>query len=451
MRDASGQLGIMLKPLLLSAAALALLAAGPPERPDPAQVPDPAQLKATVERLVGFGTRHTLSGGTPRDGRGIDDAIAWSGDRFTATAKQCGKCLRVETVSDRFSGPRAPDGVDVFDVLAVQPGSGDSRHVVIVMAHIDSRVTDVANAVSDAPGANDNGSGSALVLEAARILSKEKFQATIVYALLSGEEQGLWGGRLMARIARERGWKVAAVLNNDIVGNSVGQDGRRVDTLVRVFSEGARASEDLADTAARRGNGGEDDGPSRALAKAALRVAAAHPDIGLEVLAARRPDRFGRGGDHLPMLDAGHPAIRITVGVENYDAQHQDLRTEAGRAYGDTIDRMDFAYLAKVTALNVALLRELASAPPAPERATIAGAVATDTTVTWEAVPAAAGYRIRWRRNDSQDWQQSKDVAGDATRLVLPGLIVDDHFVAVSALSASGAESITTFAGAAPR
>lgn len=435
----------MIHRLLLCAAALAPLPALAADRPDP------ARLKATVERLVGFGTRHTLSGGTPNDGRGIDDAIAWSAKQFEVIGKACRNCLKIETVSDRFAGPRAPDGVDVVDLIAVQPGSGDSRHVVIVMAHIDSRASDVADFKIDAPGANDDGSGSALVIEAARLLSKEKFTGTIVYALLSGEEQGLWGGRLMARIARERGWKVAAVLNNDIVGNSIGQDGRRVDGLVRIFSEGIRVTEGLAEGTARRGNGGEDDGPSRALAKAARRIAAQHPEIRLEAFAARRPDRFGRGGDHLPMLDAGYPAIRLSVGVENYDAQHQDLRRDGDRVYGDTIDRMDFPYLAKVTALNVALLRELATAPAAPERAIIAGALGTDTTVNWEAVPDAAGYRVRWRRNDRQDWEQSKDVPAGTTKLVLPGLIVDDHFVGVAALSAAGAESIVTFAGAAPR
>jgi hypothetical protein len=165
----------------------------------------------------------------------------------------------------------------------------------------------------------------------------------------------------------------------------------------------------------------------------------------------RRPDRFGRGGDHTPLLEAGYPAIRFSVGVENYDAQHQDLRTENGRVYGDTVDRMDFAYLAKVTALNVAMLRRLAAAPPAPAKVVAGGAVTTDTLLKWDAVPAAAGYRVRWRRADAQDWTEARDYPSGATEAKLEGVIVDDHFMGVSALSSTGAESLVTFATLPPR
>ena len=305
------------------------------------------------------------------------------------------------------------------------------------------------NITADAPGANDDGSGVALVLEAARILSKEKFDATIVYAVVSGEEQGLWGGQLLAETAKERGWTVSAVLNNDIVGNTVGQDGSKAADRVRVFSEGIRSSETLEQALARRGNGGEDDGPSRALAKAVDGVAGKLPG-GLDVFLDRRPDRFGRGGDHIPFLALGYPAIRFTVGVENWDAQHQDLRTEGGKVYGDTPDKMDFAYLAKVTAINIAAIRRLAKAPAAPEGASIAGALGLDTTVKWSAVPGASGYRIHWRRNDAQDWTGHRDVPAGKTELLLEKVPVDDNFVGVSALAADGSESIVTFAGRAP-
>jgi len=410
---------------------------------------DPARLKALVEKLVSFGTRHTLSSTTDPK-RGIGAARNWGAGEFERLSKACGGCLTVERISDRFEGPRAPAGVIVENVLAIQKGS-DPNRVIIIAGHIDSRVTDPMNFTDDAPGANDDGSGTALVLEAARLLSKEKHRATIVYALLSGEEQGLWGGKLIARHAKDKGWQVVAMLNNDIVGGTHGTDGTIVDNRIRVFSEGIRASEDLAAQLARRGIGGEDDGPSRALAKAAVRAGQHNPAIGLEVLAVRRPDRFRRGGDHLPSLELGYPAIRFTVGVEDYDHQHQDLRVEDGRKYGDTVDEMDFPYLARVTALNVALARELADAPAAPASVSIDGAVSSNTTVRWTAVEGAASYRIYWRRADRSDWTESRLVPSDSgTALILPGVIVDDNFFGVSAVSANGEESIVTFGGLPP-
>lgn len=430
-------------PLRLILPSILLLAAVPASARD---IPKPERLRADVATLVGFGTRHTASD-PDHPTRGIGAARRWFANELTRIGTACGNCITVANIARGFTGPRAPNGVNIVDVLGFQQGR-DPKRVVIVMGHIDSRVSDVMNATADAPGANDDASGVALVLEAARILSKERFDATIIYAALSGEEQGLWGAQLLAETAKERGWIVTAVLNNDIVGNTVGQDGRRVTDRVRVFSEGIRASEAIEQQIARRAAGGEDDGPSRALAKTVDAVAATVPG-GLDVFLDRRPDRFGRGGDHEPFLKLGYPAIRFSVGVENYDAQHQDLRADAGRVYGDTIDRMDFLYLAKVTAINVATIARLAAAPAAPANVSIEGALATDTTVRWTPVPGAAGYRIRWRRNDAQDWTQSRDVTG--SEAVLPGVIVDDHFVGVSALAASGAESIITFGGRAPR
>ncbi|MET4896398.1 M20/M25/M40 family metallo-hydrolase [Sphingomonadaceae bacterium jetA1] len=418
----------MILPLLLAAAT-------------PAAAPSPTRLKADVEALVGFGTRHTLSTTTdPR--RGIGAARDWAAAQFETIAKGCDGCLRVERINRRFTGPRAPNGVMVEDVLGIQRGR-DPNRVVIVGAHIDSRVTDVMDATSDAPGANDDASGVALVLEAARHLSRQQFDATIVYAIFSGEEQGLWGATLLADTARARQWRVSAMLNNDIVGNTVGQGGVREARWVRVFSEGIRASEDLAGQMQRRGNGGEDDGPSRALAKAVHGIADRLG--GLAVFVDRRPDRFGRGGDHEPFLKLGYPAIRFSVANEDWDAQHQDLRKDGAVAYGDTIDKMDFPYLAKVTAINIATLARLAAAPPAPDMVTSSGALSRDTQVEWPAVPGAVRYRVHWRRNDQADWTQSRDVTG--TRTVLPQVPVDDYFVGVSAVGANGAESLVTFGG----
>ena len=419
---------LLLPALLLPA--LLLIAASP--------APDSAKLRTTVDKLVSFGTRHTLSSATDPK-RGIGAARNWVAGEFGKLG------LTVERPSKRFDGPRAPNGVIVENVLGIQRGTGDPNHIVIVAGHIDSRVSDPMNATSDAPGANDDASGVALVMEAARLLSKETFNATIIYAVLSGEEQGLWGGKLLAEIARERGWRVTAMLNNDIVGNTVGQDGRKVADRVRVFSEGIGAAEDAATLKWRRASGGEDDSPSRALAKAVARTAAAQKLI--TAFPVRRPDRFGRGGDHTPMLEAGFPAVRFTVGVENYDAQHQDLRTDNGKTYGDTVDRMDFAYLAKVTTLNIAMLRQLAAAPEAPKNAVAGGAVSANMTIKWNAVPGASAYRIRWRQADQMMWEKSLDVPGTVTETTLPRIIVDDTFAGVSALSKDGAESLVTFAG----
>lgn len=427
-------------------AALLIAAPAAAHAKDETPAADPARLKALVEKLVSFGTRHTLSSTTDPK-RGIGAARNWGAGEFERLSKACGGCLTVERISDRFEGPRAPDGVIVENILGIQKGSDPDR-VIIIAGHIDSRVTDPMNTTADAPGANDDGSGTALVLEAARLLSKDRHRATIVYALLSGEEQGLWGGKLIARHAKDKGWQVVAMLNNDIVGGTHGTDGTIVDNRVRVFSEGIRASEDLAGQLARRGIGGEDDGPSRALAKAAVRAGMLHPAIGLEVLAVRRPDRFRRGGDHLPSLELGYPAIRFTVGIEDYDHQHQDLRIENGRKYGDTVDEMDFPYLSRVTALNVALVRELADAPPAPAHVSIDGAVSSNTTVRWTPVEGAAAYRIYWRRVDRNDWTDSRLVSSDSgSELILPGVIVDDNFFGVSAVSATGEESIVAFGG----
>jgi hypothetical protein len=419
-----------------------LLAAATPALP----APDPRRLRADVDAMVAFGTRHTLSTTTdPR--RGIGAARDWTAQRFTAIGRDCGGCITVERVARRFTGPRAPDGVIVENVLGIQRGR-DANRVVIVGAHIDSRVTDVMNATADSPGANDNASGVALVLEAARILSRHRFDATIVYAVFSGEEQGLWGGELLADTAKQRGWTVSAMLNNDIVGNTIAQGGKRVGGHVRVFSEGIRASEALPEQIARRGEGGEDDGPSRALAKAIDGIATGvspRSGGGLDVFVDRRPDRFGRGGDHEPFLRAGFPAVRFSVAAENWDAQHQDLRTDNGRAYGDTADRMDFGYLAKVTAINVAALHRFANAPAAPLTASLRGDLSRDTTVSWTPVANAARYRVRWRRTDAPGWTGMRDVTG--TSILLREVPVDDSFIGVSSLAADGSESLVTFGG----
>jgi Zn-dependent M28 family amino/carboxypeptidase len=328
-------------------------------------------------------------------------------------------------------------------MVAIQRGTERPNDVVIIQGHIDSRVSDVMNFTSDAPGANDDGSGVAAVMEAARVLSKHKFPGTIVYAALSGEEQGLYGGKVLADYAKAQGWNVVTVLNNDIVGGTCGSDGVCDSTHARVLSEGPRSQGQVDLMAATHSLGGENDAPSRNISRY-LDSLADRLNIGLDVRQIWRTDRFGRGGDHIPFLELGYPAARVSVAIENYNWQHQDLRTENGIRYGDTIDHVDFPYLAKMAKLNAAALASIASAPP-PPAPKVEGAVSTDTTLTWAPVPSAASYKVHWRRTDANQWEVSRALpAAQCTgecKLVLPHIRVDDWVFGVSSVSKDGFES----------
>jgi Zn-dependent M28 family amino/carboxypeptidase len=395
-----------------------------------------SQLKHTIEKLVGFGTRHTLSSQTDPK-RGIGAALNWTKGEFESfglpTIRPC------ETVT----GSRIPNPTAVCDMVAIQRGTERPNDVVIITGHIDSRVTDVMNFTSDAPGANDDGSGTAAVIEAARVLSKHKFPGTIVYAALSGEEQGLYGAKVLANYAKAQGCNDVTDINNDIIGNTCSSDGMCDSTHARVLSEGPRSQgqEELA--AKTHSLGGENDAPSRNISRF-LDSLADRLNIGLDLRQIWRTDRFGRGGDHIPFLELGYPAARLNVAIENYDWQHQDLRTENGKRYGDTIDHVDFPYLAKMTKLNVAALAAIASAPPPPEPK-VEGAVSTDTTITWTPVPSASAYMIRWRRMDANEWQESRRVPASQCaaecKVVLPHIRVDDWIFGVASLSKDGFES----------
>jgi len=406
----------------------------------------PERMRADIEALVGFGTRHTLSD-TRSETRGIGAARRWTERRFRAIGADCGGCLEIATPSQVFTGRRIPEPTEVMDVLAIQRGTTDPDRVIVISGHIDSRVTDVMDFTSDAPGANDDASGVAAVLEAARVLSQHKFAATLVYAVLSGEEQGLYGGKVLADYATAQGWRVEANLNNDIVGNSEGQNGVRDTTRVRVFSEGTKTVETPEQAERRRYNGGELDSSSRNLARFIDGIADRYL-ANLDVEMVYRTDRYGRGGDQVEMLKAGFPAVRISEGAENYDRQHQDLRVENGVHYGDTLDGVDFPYLGQVARLNIVSMGALAAAPAPPTGVTIEGAVKPDTTVSWSAVPGAAGYRVWWRATTAPQWTHSRTVPAEATSLVLPGIVIDDWFFGVSALSADGHESPVVFPGA---
>ena len=404
----------------------------------PADTVSQTRLEADVAKLVSFGTRHTFSS-TDDPKRGIGAARAWAEAELRKTAAACGGCLTIVLPEKMVSGDRIKTPVRIVNVVAIQKGAERPGEVVIVQGHIDSRNGNGDDASGAAPGANDDGSGTALVLEAARVLSRTRYPSTIIYAVLSGEEQGLYGGQLLADYAAAQGWTVKAVLNNDIVGNSRGSDGLVDNTHVRVFSEGSRADATPGLRDAQRQDGGENDSPSRSLSRWIAGLSAGDA-TGLAVRQVWRADRMGRGGDHLPFLDKGYPAVRFTVAVENYEHQHQDVRTENGKEYGDTIDQMDFAYLAKVVRINVRALAALAAAPMPPTSSAVA-AVQTFTDIAWAPVPGAAGYAVWRRRTDASGWEEKVGETTTATTLRLDGVRGDDWFFGVSARAASGAES----------
>ena len=407
----------------------------------------PAELQTTIEKLVGFGTRHTLSDARSTT-RGIGAAREWVKQRFAQIGRDCGGCLDVETPAKTFTGDRLPAPTVIADVLAIQRGTSDPGRVIVISGHIDSRVTDVMNATNDAPGADDDGSGTAAVIESARVLSHYKFPATLVFAVTSGEEQGLYGGKLLAQYAREHGWQVEADLNNDIMGGTTGANGARIDSYVRVFSEGTRSVETPEEAARRRYNGGEIDSPSRNLARFIDGLAARY----LNNFAAHmiyRTDRFSRGGDQVSMLAAGFPAVRFSEAIENYNREHQDVRVADGIHYGDTLDGIDFPYLANVVRLNAITMSALAMAPAPPTSVKIEGAVSLDTTVSWTPGSGAAGYRVWWRDTTAPIWTNSQSAESGATSLVLKNVNIDDWFFGVSSVSADGYESPVEFPGPA--
>jgi hypothetical protein len=411
-----------------------------------------SRIETDIRKLVGFGTRHTLSE-TESNTRGIGAARRWIHAEFERISADCGGCLEVVYVSDTISGEtRIPDPVDVVSVVAIQRGTLDPNRMIVMSGDIDSRVTDPLNGTSDSPGANDNASGMAGAIEAARVLSKYEFPGTIVYMGLSGEEQGLFGGQIVAKHALAEGWNIKGVINNDMIGNISGINGVTNNTTARVFSEGTRDVETPEEARARRFTGGEVDSPSRNLARYIDRMADRYiPN--LDVMMVYRLDRFGRGGHHRPFNAVGIPGVRIMETNEHYDRQHQDLRTEDGRVYGDTIDGVDFDYAAKLTALNIVSMAGIALAPPIPADVTIEGAVQPSTTLKWSRPTGTqadnlAGYRVHWRLTTDAQWSHSKFV-GDVSEYTLENVVIDNYFFGVSSVAKDGSESPVVFPGAA--
>ena len=410
------------------------------------------RIEADIRKLVSFGTRHTLSE-TQSDTRGIGAARRWIFDEYERISADCGGCLEVMYISDTISGEnRIPDPVEVVSVVAIQRGTSDPNRMVVMSGDIDSRVTDPLDGTSDSPGANDNASGMAGAIEAARVLSKHKFPGTIVYMGLSGEEQGLFGGQIVAAHALENDWGIKAVLNNDMIGNVTGINGVTNNTTARVFSEGTRDVETEQEARIRRFTGGEVDSPSRNLARYIDRMADKYiPN--LDVMMVYRLDRFGRGGHHRPFNAVGFPGVRIMETNEHYDRQHQDLRNEDGRHYGDTIEFVDFDFAAKLTALNIVSLAGMALAPPFPSNVEIEGAVQPSTTLKWAEVsgPEAdnlAGYKVYWRLTTDAQWTRSKFV-GKVSEYTLENVVIDNYFFGVASVARDGSESPVVFPGPA--
>ncbi len=410
------------------------------------------RLEADVRRLVGFGTRHTLTE-TESGTRGIGAARRWILAEFERIGAACGGCLEVGFQSGFVEGEeRIPERTEIVNVIAIQRGTVDPERYVVMSGDIDSRVTDPMDSTSDSPGANDNASGMAGVLEAARVLSRHRFAGSIVYAGLSGEEQGLFGGKIMAAEALKKRWRITGVLNNDMIGNIAGINGVVNNTTARVFAEGTRMNETAEEATARRFRGGEVDSPSRNLARYVDRIADRFVP-NLDVMMIYRLDRFRRGGHHRPFNDLGYPAVRIMETNEHYRRQHQDLRVEDGIEYGDVIDGVNFDYAAKLTSLNVLTLAALAAAPAPPSGVEIEGAVSPDTTLRWAAAREAeqhhvAGYRIYWRLTDQPRWTHSVFV-GRVDAHTLRNVVIDNYFFGVASVSRDGFESPVVFPGPA--
>ncbi len=421
---------------------------------DIADAPSPARIRSDIQTLVDFGTRHTLSE-TKSDTRGIGAARRWIFAEFEKISKDCGGCLEVIYVSGTIEGKRRiPDATEVVSVLAIQRGALDPNRYVMMSGDIDSRVTAPMNGTSDSPGANDNASGMAGVLEAARVLSKQKYAGSIIYAGLSGEEQGLFGGEIVAAHALKEGWQIKAVLNNDMISNISGIDGVTDNATARVFSEGTRANETEKEARQRRFTGGEVDSPSRNLARYVKTMADQYM-TNLNVMMIYRLDRFGRGGHHRPFNKVGIPGVRIMETHEHYDRQHQDLRTEGGTAYGDTMEGVDAAYAAKLTALNALAMAGIAGAPPFPANVEASGAVKASAVLKWETSTGKTsknlmGYRVHWRATTAPEWTHSRYV-GNVSEYVFKNMVVDNYYFGVSAVAKDGSETPVVFPGAAGR
>lgn len=406
-----------------------------------------AAIEADIEKLVSFGTRSTLSAQDQDSiaaGHGIGAAREWLKSRFEADSQECGGCLEVKT--DEFTqepGPRVPLPTSLTNVYAVLKGTDPNwtQRIVLVTGHYDSRRTDVLDATGDSPGANDDASGTAVSLESARALAnaagKLKLRATLIFLAVPGEEQGLFGAKHFAQMAKQAGWNIEAVLNNDIVGGdkSLGQDAR----VVRVFSEGLPSAADDREIKLIRAVGGENDSRSRELARYVTEIGASYSP-GVKPLMEFRPDRYLRGGDHTAFNEQGYAAVRFSEYRENFNHQHQNLRSENGIEYGDTLKFVNFEYVAKVARLNATTLAALAAAPAPPaEVKLVTSGLDNDSTLKWQASDGASGYEVLWRETTAPTWEHVEKATGTNATLKISK---DNVIFAVRAVDAAGHKSL---------
>ncbi|WP_299839722.1 M28 family peptidase [uncultured Tenacibaculum sp.] len=403
------------------------------------------RIKADIKTLADFGTRHTLSD-TVSNTRGIGAARRWIKKEFETISKECNNCLDVFYQKDlvkKGTNQRITKDVWVVNVVAIQKGTKNPNNYIVMSGDIDSRITDPNNYTDNAPGANDNATGMAGAIEAARVLSKYKFDNSIIYVGLSGEEQGLFGGKGLAKYAKDKGWNIVGVMNNDMIGNIKGVDGVIDNRTFRIFSEPIPPTETAQQRRARRFYGGEVDGISRQLARYIYKTTKTYmPEMNPKMI--YRLDRFGRGGHHRPFNDAGFAGIRIMEAHENYTQQHQDIRVENGIEYGDRFKFVNFEYAKKLTAVNAINLASIASAPPSPKNVGIGGIVEASAKFKWDTVKGAKGYKIYWRDTTSPTWDHFKYVE-NVNEFVLDGIVVDNFFFGVSAIGENGHESIVSF------
>jgi hypothetical protein len=402
------------------------------------------RIRSNIEKLVSFGTRSTLSAADPASiaaGHGIGAAREWIKSQFDSYSKDCAGCLEVKT--DSFTeapAERIPKPTEITNVYAILKGTDPeaAKRIVLVTGHYDSRNSDNFNVIDAAPGANDDASGTAVSLECARVLSKMKFPATIIFLTVAGEEQGLDGSKHFAQMAKQEGWNLEAVLNNDIVGgdHSAQQDA----SVVRVFSEGVPVAADDKDLRLIRNLGGESDSISRELARYIAEAARTY-DPGIQPTLIFRLDRYLRGGDHSSFNQQGFAAVRFTEFREDFNHQHQNVRAENGTQYGDLPKFVNFDFVANVARLNAATLASLAAAPGPPGKVRLlTKELQNDSTLTWEPSPSAARYEVIWRATTDAEWNHSQD-AGNATKVTLPQS-KDNVIFAVRAVDKDGHRSL---------
>ena len=407
-------------------------------------------IEASIRKLVSFGTRHTMSSQDDPN-RGIGAARRWikaEMDRYSQESG--GKLIVTEDEFMQPAGGRISKETKLVNVVATLPGAqAESKdRIYVVSGHYDSCVCSqgMTDAESDAPGASDDASGTAAVMEMARVMSKYQFDATIVFMTVPGEEQGLLGAHHWAEEAKKKNLNIAAMFTNDIIGNTMGGNGVRDNRRVRLFSEGVPTTETEADARVRQSNGGENDGPSRQLARYIKEIGERYVH-NFEVTMVFRRDRYGRGGDHNAFLQRGFAAVRFTEPNEDFTRQHQKVREENGIKYGDVFEMADPVYTAQVARINASAMASMALAPAAPASVQFkTGRQEYDTTVAWQAgkEPDIAGYRIVWRETYQPFWQRSIEI-GNVTEFVMKGLSKDDYFFAVQAIDKDGNASVPAF------